>query len=231
MIDENPPENSKDHYYHDKNSSIQQLLSQPFDKFIRPEKVNLCASGREDVDVRMLGRGRPFSLEFCNPRFKYFNIDDNFLENEIYTKINIENSKINVNDLQLTDKNSLNHLRDGAEEKKKHYSGLCYLKIEGQKFCKNDFEKLKHFKVDNDLILEQDTPLRVLHRRSSAIRKRTIYEAKLEFYENDSFDQLWFKLVLVSQAGTYVKEFVHGDFNRTVPNLQGLLKVYLRLFF
>lgn len=24
---------------------------------------------------------------------------------------------------------------------------------------------------------------------------------------------------MVSEAGTYIKEFVHGDFNRTVPNV------------
>lgn len=28
-----------------------------------------------------------------------------------------------------------------------------------------------------------------------------------------------FKLTVTTQAGTYVKEFVHGDFNRTKPNI------------
>ena len=32
-----------------------------------------------------------------------------------------------------------------------------------------------------------------------------------------------FKLKLATQAGTYVKEFVHGDFGRTMPNLRTIL--------
>ena len=34
---------------------------------------------------------------------------------------------------------------------------------------------------------------------------------------------LVFKLRLATQAGTYVKEFVHGDFMRTRPNLREIL--------
>lgn len=32
-----------------------------------------------------------------------------------------------------------------------------------------------------------------------------------------------FKLHLKTQAGTYVKEFIHGDFGRTKPNLGDLI--------
>ena len=32
------------------------------------DEVYLHGSGREDIDVRMLGNGRPFILEFINPR-------------------------------------------------------------------------------------------------------------------------------------------------------------------
>jgi tRNA U54 and U55 pseudouridine synthase Pus10 len=34
-----------------------------------------------------------------------------------------------------------------------------------------------------------------------------------------------FRLKLTTQAGTYVKEFVHGDFGRTSPNLREILGV------
>ena len=37
-------------------------------------------------------------------------------------------------------------------------------------------------------------------------------------------DSHHFKLFLNTQAGTYIKEFVHGDFGRTQPNLGTLLK-------
>jgi tRNA pseudouridine synthase 10 len=32
------------------------------------DKVILHAAGREDIDVRMLGKGRPFILEMVNPK-------------------------------------------------------------------------------------------------------------------------------------------------------------------
>jgi len=32
------------------------------------KQVYLHAAGREDIDVRMLGRGRPFILELINPK-------------------------------------------------------------------------------------------------------------------------------------------------------------------
>ncbi len=34
-----------------------------------------------------------------------------------------------------------------------------------------------------------------------------------------------FRLSVTTQAGTYVKEFVHGDFGRTIPNLREILKI------
>jgi len=34
-----------------------------------------------------------------------------------------------------------------------------------------------------------------------------------------------FRLSLTTQAGTYVKEFVHGDFGRTTPNLREILNI------
>ena len=41
--------------------------------------------------------------------------------------------------------------------------------------------------------------------------------------EKEGLKNNMFKLKLVTSAGTYVKEFVHGDFNRTKPNLCTLL--------
>ena len=39
----------------------------------------------------------------------------------------------------------------------------------------------------------------------------------------NSKDHHLFLLKLATQAGTYVKEFVHGDFDRTVPNIAQIL--------
>lgn len=48
------------------------------------------------------------------------------------------------------------------------------------------------------------------------MRPRTVHEMRAELLpENPGH----FVVHLKTQAGTYIKEFVHGDFNRTVPNL------------
>lgn len=52
------------------------------------------------------------------------------------------------------------------------------------------------------------------------MRPRTVHEMKVTLLDDHPGH---FILRLKTQAGTYVKEFVHGDFNRTVPNLCILL--------
>jgi len=37
-------------------------------EYFGTDTVMLHGSGREDIDVRMLGRGRPFIMEFVNPK-------------------------------------------------------------------------------------------------------------------------------------------------------------------
>ena len=36
-------------------------------------------------------------------------------------------------------------------------------------------------------------------------------------------NQHWFELTIVASAGTYIKEFVHGDLGRTEPSVGSLL--------
>jgi hypothetical protein len=68
------------------------------------------------------------------------------------------------------------------------------------------------------LTIYQKTPLRVMHRRSLMTRTRTIYAIETT-YLNEHF----FLMRLVTSAGAYVKEFVHGDLGRTKPNIASLL--------
>lgn len=75
----------------------------------------------------------------------------------------------------------------------------------------------------------QRTPVRVLHRRPLTPRTRTIYEIRARWAKPEELTKLlrtaaesadrFFVLDVKTQAGTYVKEFVHGDFGRTKPSL------------
>ena len=114
-------------------------------------------------------------------------------------------------------------MKEGEDQKRKTYNALCVINKEFSiDWVKEKLEAIK------DLELAQLTPIRVLHRRPDAKRMRTVYYMKVEKPEvtemtgNDNNHHL-FLLKLATQAGTYVKEFVHGDFGRTEPNVAQIL--------
>lgn len=66
--------------------------------------------------------------------------------------------------------------------------------------------------------ITQKTPLRVLHRRSALTRTRHIYSMSAAML-NDHY----FVLNVITSAGAYVKEFVHGDLGRTFPSISSVI--------
>ena len=70
----------------------------------------------------------------------------------------------------------------------------------------------------HDLTIQQQTPIRVLHRRTQMTRPKIIHAAKCEV-----LNKHYMLLRLTTSAGTYVKEFVHGDRGRTNPNVASIL--------
>lgn len=75
-------------------------------EFLTPQFKNssykFSSSGREDSDVLMLGRGRPFYFELTNPRKADFSQAE---LTELQKKINDNvDGKIRVNDLQICSK-------------------------------------------------------------------------------------------------------------------------------
>ena len=107
-------------------------------------------------------------------------------------------------------------MKDGEDQKTKTYEALCTFE-DYQIEVQNLRSKIMELGI---VTISQKTPIRVLHRRPNLERKRTV-----EFLgvEEVAKDRQCFKLRIRTQAGTYVKEFVHGDFGRTIPNLRTLL--------
>lgn len=58
-------------------------------------------------------------------------------------------------------------------------------------------------------------------RRTLATRPKIIHDLKIELIENETHK---FNLIVTTEAGTYVKEFVNSDFNRTHPSLGTILE-------
>ncbi|CAC5362236.1 PUS10 [Mytilus coruscus] len=190
-------------------SSVEEEICNLIKKTFKYEEGRFSASGREDVDVRMLGSGRPFVVEMINPRKVTVTEEEMiFLQQEI----NKNSTDVKVQDLQIVSKEETNNLKEGEMEKTKCYSALCWA---AEPLTADKLLKLDSIK---DLVMQQKTPIRVLHRRPLATRERTVHSmsAKLQ-------DDHHFILLLNTQAGTYIKEFVHGDFGRTKPNICTLL--------
>lgn len=191
-------------------SSVEELIAAPILSAFRADGFNFSSSGREDVDVRTLGNGRPFAMELLNPHRSRFSRVE---MKQLQETINSSSDKIRVRDLQIVTREAMSRMKEGEEEKTKSYTALIWTQ---KPIERDDITFIDDIK---DLTLDQKTPLRVLHRRALAVRQRVIHSMSARF-----LDAHHFQLGLKTQAGTYIKEFVHGDFGRTKPNLCELLK-------
>ncbi|KAL2917634.1 hypothetical protein HK105_202921 [Polyrhizophydium stewartii] len=200
--------------------SVEELVAVNVDPFFRVSDHKFSSAGREDADVLMLGRGRPFYLELVNPQLTMAS------EAELAAlqrTINDANrNRIAVHDLQLVSKDSTMIMKRSADTKSKSYA------------CLVEFEKpvphsvLEGIAARGSIPLKQRNPTRV-PRRADLVRDKMIEAISFEPREtvgsdDPAGDQL-VKVVLVrlkTSAGTYVKEFVHGDGGRTEPSLASL---------
>jgi tRNA pseudouridine synthase 10 len=171
------------------------------------------SAGREDVDVRMLGSGRPFVLEIVDPHRATFGPADlAAMETAVNTS---HGGAIEVAGLAFTTADVTVTLARHSESKTKHYRCVVWC---GRAIESDNDEQLRRVVQTRDLRIIQRTPLRVLHRRSLLSRPRTIHSVSVE-----RINSHWLVVDLETQAGTYVKEFIHGDNGRTLPNLGMLL--------
>nr|XP_043632418.1 tRNA pseudouridine synthase Pus10 [Erigeron canadensis]XP_043632419.1 tRNA pseudouridine synthase Pus10 [Erigeron canadensis] len=169
------------------------------------------AAGREDIDVRMLGSGRPFLVEIQNAR----HVPSAESIKEIEKKINnLESNLVRVKHLKVLGTQGWSLMREGEAEKQKQYAALVWI---SRAIKDDDVQVLSSFK---DLKVLQRTPIRVLHRRSPLDREKIIHWMKIEKVAESS---QYFLLHLCTQAGTYIKEFVHGDLGRTHPSIGSIL--------
>ncbi|KAL9238118.1 hypothetical protein vseg_012588 [Gypsophila vaccaria] len=192
-------------------ASVEEILAGTVLPLCRGDNCKFHAAGREDIDVRMLGSGRPFLLEIQNPKVE----PSKLLLKEMEIKINSSESKlVKVKNLKVVNDQGWTLMREGEAEKQKQYTALVWVSRELED---KDLETMSSLK---DLQVLQRTPVRVLHRRSPLEREKIIHWMNIEKIEGSS---QYFLLNLCTQAGTYIKEFVHGDLGRTQPNLGSIL--------
>jgi len=186
--------------------SVEELIAYKFLKKTKGEDESLHGCGREDIDARMLGTGRPFVLEIKNPVKR--KLDLLKLEKEI----NDENKGfIEINNLRYSDKEEVNRLKNAK------FNKIYRIVIQAAKPINN--EKLKKAVLAlHGKKIGQLTPSRVAHRRANMVREKYIHNCKIEKIDGNIA-----VLTVEAESGTYIKELVSGDEGRTKPNLSELI--------
>ena len=188
-------------------TSVEELISPEFVNKAKADGSKFHGAGREDIDVRMLGTGRPFVLELKNPKIRTLNLK------KIQNKVKKSNKKkIKVSDLIYSSKERVKNLKLSAENTKKVYEAIV---ISKEKISKDTFDVLlKKLKtVYEKQKLQQRTPIRVSHRRADKIREKKIFRVEGKFIKPNVSE-----FIVEAQGGTYIKELISGDNGRTTPS-------------
>jgi tRNA pseudouridine synthase 10 len=189
---------------HTLENSVEQILSKIICPFVESTQLVMHGAGREDGNVLMLGKGRPFVLELvCAKKRK---IDLKKLEK----LVNSSTDLISINSLEIVDEAQVAIVKNSVHEKKYLAFVACEEKI--------NFEKLKNL-INKKIEVDQQTPLRVSKRRVDMLRKKEITVLGIK-----KIDEKNFELKILTSHGTYVKEFISGDEERTNPSLFSLIE-------
>ncbi|KAI7903497.1 uncharacterized protein BX663DRAFT_453015 [Cokeromyces recurvatus] len=195
-------------------------------KYHRADDTKFVSAGREDANVRMLGTGRPFYVELINPRTPK-------LSKEMYKKIEneINNQEIHKDHVQVRHLTYIkpeytNIIKEGEETKTKKYRALVWL---SEPLTDELIERINKI-GSTPFTIQQKTPVRVFQRRAAAIRPKVIHTSTISrVHPNvdlNSPEARFGVLKLHTQAGTYIKEYVHGDLGRTLPNLASVGQIH-----
>ncbi len=191
-------------------TSVEELVAAPFVRATGADGTRFHGMGREDIDARMLGRGRPFVLELLRPRRR--SVDLAALGAALGPEAE---GRVELLEVGPSDGDEVVRLKEATPEKSYR------VEVRGAPPLGKVKEALQ---LVAGRTIAQRTPTRVAHRRSDRVRARRIVNARLVDEAEGRFT-----LELRTEAGTYVKEWVEGDGGRTDPSLAGLVGVPLKV--
>jgi tRNA pseudouridine synthase 10 len=188
--------------------SVEEIIGKPFLDATEGLKSSFHASGREDIDARMLGTGRPFVIEITKPKKRFLDLKK--LEEAVNEH---GKGKVQVLNLKFANKDIVRRLKKG-ESTQKEYRVLIEFE---NKITAKDTHLLTE-RLTNTM-LSQKTPIRVLHRRADLTREKYIYDVNVKKLSPKKAE-----MKIRCQGGLYVKELVTGDEGRTTPSVSEILK-------
>jgi tRNA pseudouridine synthase 10 len=187
--------------------SVDELIRSAVVEAAHASDTTFHGAGREDIDARMLGTGRPFIVEAVRPKKR--TIDLVKLQEEINKQAA---GKVEVGKLEIVGGDLVEKIKDAVFEKT--YQALVRLESEVPE------EKLKLVLKELVGSIDQRTPTRVSHRRADKLRVRKVYSADLNEVSGRSI-----RITIRGESGLYVKELISGDGGRTLPSLAHSLGV------
>ena len=191
--------------------SVEELIAAPFIAASTAKAAHLHGAGREDIDARMLGPGRPFVLELLSPKQRLLDIAS--LQRAVNTA---SAGKVEVSDLRSVSRETVAMVKEVRAEKV-YRARVSFAREISSVDLSNALSSLVG-------TIEQRTPVRVSHRRADLVRKRRLLTAGGTLLSPCEAD-----LVLQGESGLYIKELISGDEGRTVPSLTELLGVASRV--
>jgi len=183
--------------------SVEEKIGDVLKKEFRSDDYTMHASGREDVDATNTA-GRPFVMEIKNPSVRETDLEK--IKNEIDS-----GKEVSVSDLKLVARTFVELVTESHFDKE-YEADVEFEKDVGE-------SEIKKIESLSGVLLEQQTPERVAHRRADLIRKRKVLE--LSCVKTQDPRHSTFKMK--TEAGTYIKELVSSDNGRTKPSFAQVL--------
>lgn len=185
----------------DVEESIETIIGDRLNEITQGKNYFLHGAGREDVDVRMLGNGREFIIESMEPKVRTVDLY------KLKESINDSALGVEVDNLRTAQKSEVAQLKAKAPDKSYRVKVKCPVDFEEKRLKESCLDMTgKH--------IYQRTPLRVSTRRSDLVRDKQVNSMVLEEVSGNIA-----VINVQAQAGTYIKELIHGDEGRTTPSL------------
>lgn len=185
-------------------TSVEEIVAEPFMKATKGSGESFHGAGREDIDVKMLGNGRPFVLEIKEPKIRKIDLE------KLAEEVN-KSGKVEILDVSYGVRKDVVFFKNEAH--KKTYLAL----VECEDEVSNDELTQLTKKLEN-LTINQRTPKRVSHRRADLVRVRKVYKVWAHKIDNHNFE-----LKIFCDGGLYIKELISGDDGRTSPSVSEIL--------
>lgn len=185
--------------------TVEELIYPPVIKLAAGNDSKFHGAGREDIDVKMLGNGRPFVLEIKEPHVR--NLDLKLLEGQINE---FADGKVEVLNLKFVGRERKGEIKCSSTDTYKVYKALVDVENDIEE---NDLDLLQSMKI-----IKQRTPIRVSHRRADKIRTREVRKIGVKWINSRKFE-----MIIECAGGLYIKELISGDEGRSNPSVSEIL--------